>query len=55
MDGKISWVGVWVTVLSPNDISVLRRSENATFGTKVASSTKTCTWIFGKSFLIVEK
>jgi len=33
-DGKI----IWVTVLSPNDISGLRRPNNIKFGTKVASS-----------------
>jgi len=40
--GKISWVGVWVSVrvgdFSPNNISGLRRPENVKFGTKVESS-----------------
>jgi len=33
-------LGVWVTVVSANDISGLRRPKNVKFGTKVASSTR---------------
>lgn len=39
-DGEISWVGVWVTVSSPSDISGLRKPTNVKLGTKVSNSTK---------------
>jgi len=37
MDGEISWVSVWVTDFSLNDISGLRRPKNVKFGTMLAS------------------
>jgi len=55
-DGKISWVSVWVTVFSPNDIAGLRRPNNVIFGTKVASIMRMMHALrFLEKFLIVAK
>jgi len=56
-DGEISWVSMWVTVFSPNDVSGQRRHKNVKFDKKVASSKRMMRALrfLEKVFQIVEK